>query len=147
MSVDGKYPVYGANGIIGKYEHYNHVASQICLTCRGNTCGIINYSLPYSWITGNSMVINVDNHLDSVNKRYLYHLLSTIDYAPYISGSGQPQIVRNTIAKMPVYLPFISQQNSIASALDTMIEKRDIEKGIQRLLILRKKELLHSLFI
>jgi type I restriction enzyme S subunit len=147
LSDDGEYPVYGANGIIGKYKEYNHVNSQICLTCRGNTCGTINYSLPFSWITGNSMVVNVDKHLDIVNKRYLYHLLSTIDYTPYISGSGQPQIVRCTIAKMPINLPDITHQISIASTLDTMIEIRSIEKSIQSLLFQQKKELLRSLFI
>ena len=147
LSVDGKYPVYGANGIIGKYNQYNHANPQICLTCRGNTCGTINYSLPYSWITGNSMVINVDRYPDRANKRYLYHLLSAIDFTPYISGSGQPQIVRNSIEKMPIYLPDTPHQTKVASALDAMIEKRETEKSILRLLAQRKKEMLRRMFI
>ena len=93
------------------------------------------------------MVINVDKYLDSVNKRYLYHLLSTFNYTPYISGSGQPQIVRSTIAKMPIYLPSISRQSKVASALDAMIEKKECEKGILDLLVQRKKKLLRNMFI
>nr|WP_257012942.1 restriction endonuclease subunit S [Prevotella intermedia] len=42
------YLVYGANGIIGKYREYNHRTEQICITCRGNTCGMVNYTKPKS---------------------------------------------------------------------------------------------------
>ena len=61
LTEDG-FLVYGANGIIGKYKEYNHKTEQICITCRGNTCGMVNYSKPMSWITGNAMVINTDEH-------------------------------------------------------------------------------------
>ena len=57
LTEDG-FLVYGANGIIGKYKDYNHETEQICITCRGNTCGMVNYTKPMSWITGNAMVIN-----------------------------------------------------------------------------------------
>ena len=55
---DGEYLVYGANGIIGRYDKYNHIESEVLLTCRGATCGSINVSVPYSWINGNAMVIH-----------------------------------------------------------------------------------------
>ena len=42
LTEDG-FLVYGANGIIGKYKQYNHKTEQICITCRGNTCGMVNY--------------------------------------------------------------------------------------------------------
>ena len=44
LTEDG-FLVYGANGIIGKYKDYNHKTEQICITCRGNTCGMVNLSL------------------------------------------------------------------------------------------------------
>lgn len=50
------FDVYGANGIIGKYSEYNHEFEQIAVTCRGNTCGTVNFTKPKSWITGNAMV-------------------------------------------------------------------------------------------
>lgn len=61
LTEDG-YLVYGANGIIGKYHSFNHEKEQICITCRGNTCGTVNFTEPKSWITGNAMVINTDNY-------------------------------------------------------------------------------------
>ena len=89
LTEDG-FLVYGANGIIGKYKDYNHETEQICITCRGNTCGMVNYTKPMSWITGNAMVINTDKYQDKVCKRYLYHYLSAYNFNSIISGSGQP---------------------------------------------------------
>ena len=91
LTEDG-FLVYGANGIIGKYKDYNHKTEQICITCRGNTCGMVNYTKPMSWITGNAMVINTDKYQDKVYKKYLYHYLSAYNFNSIISGSGQPQI-------------------------------------------------------
>ena len=63
---DEGFDVYGANGIIGKYYQYNHELEQIAVTCRGNTCGTVNFTKPKSWITGNAMVINLDNSTKAV---------------------------------------------------------------------------------
>ena len=62
LSKNGKYLVYGANGIIGRFDSYNHENSQIAITCRGSTCGEVTLTEPQSWITGNSMVVNLDKH-------------------------------------------------------------------------------------
>ena len=101
LTEDG-FLVYGANGIIGKYKDYNHETEQICITCRGNTCGMVNYTKPMSWITGNAMVINTDKYQDKVCKRYLYHYLSAYNFNSIISGSGQPQIVRTPLEKLKI---------------------------------------------
>ena len=109
LTEDG-FLVYGANGIIGKYKEYNHKTEQICITCRGNTCGMVNYTKPMSWITGNAMVINTDEHQNKVCKRYLYHYLSVYNFNSIISGSGQPQIVRTPLEQLKVPLPTFLEQ-------------------------------------
>lgn len=53
----GQYKVFGANGVIGFYDKFNHEFAEIAMTCRGATCGTINLTEPKSWITGNAMVI------------------------------------------------------------------------------------------
>ena len=57
MVENGLYNVYGANGIIGKYNSYNHENRTIAITCRGASCGNFLMTLPKSWITGNAMVV------------------------------------------------------------------------------------------
>ena len=147
MSSAGKYSVYGANGVIGHHVAFNHATSQICIACRGNTCGALNYSIPFSWITGNSMVINVDECSNMVDKRYLFHLLATIDFTPLISGSGQPQIVRGPLQKLPIVLPTIEEQRHIATILDAMNERLKCEEGVLSAFQVSKRAITTRLFI
>ena len=146
LTEDG-FLVYGANGIIGKYKDYNHKTEQICITCRGNTCGMVNYTKPMSWITGNAMVINTDKYQDKVCKRYLYHYLSAYNFNSIISGSGQPQIVRTPLEKLKITLPTISEQKQKAMILDKIQDKIEINHNILNLYILQKQYLLRQMFI
>ena len=141
------YWVYGANGIIGKYKEYNHETEQICITCRGNTCGTVNYTQPKVWITGNSMVVNTDKYQRQVNKRFLFHYLSSYNFKSIVSGSGQPQIVRTPLEKIKVVLPTIEKQVRIANSIDIVSEKINTESSVLRLLENQKQYLLRQMFI
>ena len=141
------YLVYGANGIIGKYREYNHRTEQICITCRGNTCGMVNYTKPKSWITGNAMIVNTDNYQDKICKRYLYHYLSTYNFNSIISGSGQPQIVRSPLEKLKVKLPAILKQKQIATFLDKLQNQIEINNNILHLYLQQKQYLFRQMFI
>ena len=146
LTEDGFF-VYGANGIIGKYGNYNHKTEQICITCRGNTCGMVNYTKPMSWITGNAMVINTDDYQDKVYKRYLYHFLSAYNFKSIISGSGQPQIVRTPLERLKVTLPTILEQKQKAIFLDEIQDKIDICNNVLSLYMRQKQYLLRQMFI
>ena len=57
----------------------------------GNTCGTVNFTKEKSWITGNAMVVNVDENA-LVDKHFMFQQLSSQDLSYLITGSGQPQI-------------------------------------------------------
>jgi len=103
MSSDGKYLVYGANGIVGRYDSYNHEYSVVAITCRGNSCGEINVTRPFSWITGNAMVVNPINKFVSID--YLFNTLKRSGIDKVITGSAQPQITRTNLAPLRVISP------------------------------------------
>ena len=111
---DSGFDVYGANGIIGKYGRYNHEFEQVVIGCRGN-CGAVNFTKPKSWITGNAMVINLDNSTKAI-KTFIYYLLSNTNFQYLISGSGQPQITSN-IRYHKIKLPNLDEQQKIAEVL------------------------------
>lgn len=113
--------VYGANGVIGYYDEYNHEQPQIAVACRGNTCGVVNFTKPKSWITGNAMVVNVDNY-NNVNKEFLYQKLSNENFAYLITGSGQPQITSN-IKNHKIKLPSLEEQKKIGEVLSACDER------------------------
>ena len=144
---NGSYPVYGANGVIGYFNRFNHKESQIMITCRGSTCGTVNVSVPYSWITGNSMVINMDDYQEIVDKMYLYYYLRTLSWKDLISGSGQPQIVRSSLLILKATLPPLDRQIEIRKVMDVFIIKLEIEKRILSALQKQKAFLLQAMFI
>jgi len=139
------FDVYGANGIIGKYSEYNHEFEQIAVTCRGNTCGTVNFTKPKSWITGNAMVVNVDDS-KVVNKTFIYYQLSHTNLTYLITGSGQPQITGD-IKTHKVKIPSLPEQTKIAnflSSIDSKIEQvgEQLDKSKQF-----KKALLQQMFV
>lgn len=113
---DGCYYVYGANGIIGKYDKYNHEAPEVVVTCRGATCGTVNMTKEKCWITGNAMVVSPK--LPTVSKTYLYYTLQHTDMNSVISGAAQPQITRQTLKELKIPLPPIKIQEEIVKELD-----------------------------
>ena len=122
---DGKYLVYGANGVIGRYNEYNHENSEVLLTCRGATCGAINVSEPYSWINGNAMVVQPKNN--DIGKMYLQHLLKAVDWSKVITGAAQPQITRQSLSPLDISIPPREEQERIVEELDCLsgiIEKK-----------------------
>jgi type I restriction enzyme M protein len=112
----GKYKVFGANGVIGYFDEYNHEESEVAVTCRGATCGTINFTEPRSWITGNAMVIKPKEN--NLNKRYLFFLLRSTDLSSVITGAAQPQITGSALKPFLIPLPPLEIQGQIVAELD-----------------------------
>ena len=140
------YLVYGANGVIGHYHSYNHEQPQICITCRGNTCGQVTLTEPFSWITGNAMVVNIEAN-ENIDQSYLFHFLSSYNYTSIISGSGQPQIVRSPLEKIKVPYLEIKEQKNISRILYSISSKHELEQTTLSLILLQKNYLVNQLFI
>ncbi|WP_346407646.1 restriction endonuclease subunit S [Acidovorax temperans] len=114
------YPVYGANGVVGYFDNFNHSTWQVTVTCRGSTCGTVNRTVNKCWITGNAMVIGCDGNA-SISKEFLYYALSFCDLSTCITGTGQPQIVRAPLANFEIRVPIeVFEQSAIATILSDM---------------------------
>ena len=121
IKTEGEYKVYGANGVIGYYDKFNHEESEVAMTCRGATCGTINYTEPRSWITGNAMVITPkDNRL---LKLYLKEYLTNTNVSHIITGSAQPQITRTNLNPLQIPLPPIDVQEQIVAECQKVDEE------------------------
>ena len=125
---DGKYLVYGANGVIGRYDKYNHEEPQLLVTCRGATCGSVNISLPYSWINGNAMVVKPKHK--SIDVRFVeYFFRGAVDLGRAITGAAQPQITRQSLSPIKFQYPSISTQQKIVAKLDAIFAEIEIARA------------------
>ena len=135
MLEDGPYPVYGANGVIGRYHQFNHDEPQLLITCRGATCGSVNISAPQSWITGNAMVVRPKGR--DIEIRFLEYLFrGGIDISKAITGAAQPQITRANLSPLEISYPAsVGEQRRIVGILDEAFEgiaraKANAEKNL-----------------
>ena len=136
MVENGPYPVFGANGVIGRYDKFNHEEPQLLVTCRGATCGAVNVSDPFSWITGNAMVIRPLN--TSIDIKFLEYLFKGgLDISQAITGAAQPQITRINLAPLAFQHPeSVEEQRRIVTLLDEAFAdiataKTNAEKNLQ----------------
>lgn len=140
LTKDG-YPVYGANGIIGCYTEYNHKNETLLITCRGATCGALNICQPYSYVNGNAMAL--DNLSDDIDIKYLYYYLMNRGLSDVITGSAQPQIVRQSLEKVFIEYPDLVTQKEIVYKFD-YVEKIMLHRNQQ---LSKLDELVKSRFV
>lgn len=113
-------PVFGANGYLGYYSSANHAHDTIAITCRGATCGEVNWVPGPAYITGNAMCLD-DIDTRQVNQRFLWHLLRHRGLKEIISGSAQPQIVGTDIRSVKIHVPPLHRQQVVTSVLDQQL--------------------------
>ena len=147
---DGPYPVFGANGVIGRYDKFNHEEPQLLVTCRGATCGSVNISEPNSWITGNAMVVRPkDQELDLHFLEFVFR--GGIDISAAITGAAQPQITRTNLSPLLIRFPkSVTEQARLADEFEKLTEEtqrlaRLYEQKLAALEALMKS-LLHQAF-
>jgi type I restriction enzyme S subunit len=122
MSEDGLYPVYGANGIIGRFNDFNHEEPQLVIGCRGS-CGEVHITNGKCWVTGNAMVIKPRS--EALLHFLKYFLLQREITNAIITGSAQPQITRKSLAPVRVSLPPLAEQQRIVAKLDAAFAEID----------------------
>lgn len=112
LTKDG-FPVFGSNGQIGYYTSYMYDTPQILISCRGASSGVVNISLPKSFITNNSLICEMTNKTESVFEYLKYYFLNT-NLVQYQTGSAQPQITINNIVKLKLLIPSTDVQIKFA---------------------------------
>lgn len=139
------YPVFGANGYIGYFSEYNHKTNQVIISARGEKTGTANFVQGPVWITGNSMVINLDN--SGVNKYFLYLNIKSFSLKKYITGGAQPQLTRDVLMKVPIFIPKIDEQNNISKIFIKLDNYITIHQRKLEQLKNLKQTLLNKMFI
>lgn len=82
-------PVWGARGLLGYSAHAVYDSPVPLVTCRGNGCGLVQWTDGPAYVSNNAMaVFSEDEH----DRRFLYYALIGSDFGPVITGSAQPQI-------------------------------------------------------
>jgi type I restriction enzyme S subunit len=106
IAESGKYPVYGANGVIGYCDKYNCSEQVVLITSRGNGSG--NVLMTYhkdAFITNNSFIVSPLKEYSYCQVPFTYLFLKNANFRSVRTGAAQPQLTNQSIHTVDVVLP------------------------------------------
>jgi type I restriction enzyme S subunit len=142
-----KVPVWGANGILGFTQNATYEEAQPLVTCRGNGCGLIQWSGGRAHISNNAMAIVLANQ-SKQSSRYLYYSLLNTDFTDVTTGSAQPQITMGHLNKKEIFWHSDPEERTaIAHILGTLDDKIELNRKTNETLEAMAKALFKSWFV
>ena len=135
----GKYPYYGAQGIVDYIDDYIFDGEYLLIAEDGENLkskkqNVANLAKGKFWVNNHAHVI-LNNDLSDLH--FLYYIFNSIDIAGYITGSAQPKLSQQNLNKIKLVIPPLPEQKAIAatlSALDDMIElNNQINKTLEEM--------------
>ena len=106
ISESGKFPVYGANGVIGYYDKANCNEQVVLITSRGNGSGdvLMTYHKD-AFITNNSFIVSPLEDYSYCQLPFTYQFLKNANFRAVRTGAAQPQLTNQSIHTVDVLLP------------------------------------------
>jgi type I restriction enzyme S subunit len=145
---DGRFPVFGGNGIAGMHDEFNLSGDNVIIGRVGALCGNARHITEEIWLTDNAFRI-VDRHFE-FDDAFLTYLLNFKNLRSFARQAAQPVISNSSLKDLLLTFPEIVKQKKIAAQLDALAEETHRLESIyqQKLAALEalKKSLLHQAF-
>lgn len=143
ISEEGRYPVYGGNGLRGYTDHSNFSGDCAIIGRQGAFCGNVRYFSGEAYMTEHAVVVCANN---LNNTHYLAYLLSTMNLGRLSGQSAQPGLSVKTLGIQEIMLPSIEYQNKVVALLSSLDEKIAVNNNINDNLQQQAELLYHERF-
>jgi len=124
----GKYPVYGANGIIGGFTEYN-ANNSVVIGHMGEYAGIVLWEEGKHFVTYNGIITKPKN--EALLPKYGYFMLYKMDLRKICDGSGQPFLSYSTLNSIKGFYPNSHKEQEQISKyfenLDGLIKRHELQ--------------------
>lgn len=147
--VSGKYPYYGASGIIDYVEDYIFDEELILLSEDGANILDRNYRVCFLakgkyWVNNHAHVLRA---MDGNVNGFICEQLESFDYRKYNSGGAQPKLNQATCRSIIMNIPCLEEQQKIADCLSSLDEVIEKQKATLAAWEEMKKGLLQQMFV
>lgn len=115
----GPYPVL-TSGESGGFHDEGPIEGPGITIGRATNLGKPKWSETNFWPHNTTMFVK---DFKGNNRRWVFHLFESLDLSGFDSGSVQPMLNRNYIAKVPVAVPPLAEQRAIAEVLGALDDK------------------------
>ena len=144
----GKYPYYGASGIIDYINDYLFDENLVLLSEDG--ANIIDRNYPVCFIATGKYWVNNHAHVLKVKTgvidKFICETLERLDYTKFNTGTAQPKLNQDICQKIVITIPNEDEQKCISEFLDRINNIITLHQRKLEHLNLKKKALLQKLF-
>ncbi len=150
--MNGKYPYYGASGII---DHVNKpIFKGDFLLIGEDGANLLARSTPIAFIAKGEFWVNNHAHvlttLEGIQLEFLSHFINSINLSSWVTGTAQPKLNQANMNKIPILIPPLNEQKRIVAKIEEIFSLLDFTKHliekIDPLLKQYKQSLLKSAF-
>lgn len=116
ISEQGKYPVYGGNGLRGYTNNYNFDGKCVLIGRQGAYCGNVRYFEGKAFMSEHAIVAVANSENCT---RYLAYKFDTMKLGRFSGQAAQPGLSVGKLAKLSIQVPSLPKQEKISSILST----------------------------
>jgi type I restriction enzyme S subunit len=120
--LNGSYPVFGSNGVIGYHSKYLVKGPGIIIGRKGSVGGV-SYSEQDFWPIDTTFYVKLKEGNDI---RFWYYLLKTLKLETMDSHSAVPGLSRDAAYNLQCFVPPLDEQQSLAGVLAALDSKIDL---------------------
>ena len=129
LNIKGKYPYYGASGIVDYLNDYKFDGEFVLISEDGEN--LKTRKTPIAFKASGKFWVNNHAHIISGKKLFLNDLLiyffANLDLNQYITGAVQPKLSKGNLLNIPIYLPKgENEQKSLTMILKSLDDKIDL---------------------
>ena len=145
----GKYPYYGAQGIIDYIDDYIFDGTYLLVAedgenLRSKKQHIAQLVSGKYWVNNHAHILESNGLCDI---RYICYLLNVFDISGYITGSAQPKLNQANLLAIEISLPPLAEQKRIADILSAIDDKIELNRRINANLEQQAQALYKSWFV
>lgn len=118
-ATEGKYLVYGGNGIAGRHTESNASKGTIVIGRVGALCGIAHITETDAWVTDNAFIVSYPEKF--LDRHFFALLLNQLNLRKSHRGSAQPVISGISVYPIPMPLPPLVEQKRIVKKVEDVM--------------------------
>jgi type I restriction enzyme S subunit len=137
--IERTYPYYGASGIIDYVDEFIFDFPTVLVAEDG--ANLLSRSTPLSFVAEGKYWVNNHAHIlkpQRMTTWYCSSLIALYPLDPWVSGSAQPKLTKESLGALRVWVPPLDEQKQIETAIEVEVKRlydarKPLEESIRKL--------------
>ena len=132
----GPYPYYGASGVVDQVDEFLFDGEYLLIAEDGENLRTRNTPVAFMargkfWVNNHAHIVRGNSEADT---RFLMYAIAASDISGYLTGSTMPKLTQGNLNRIPLRVPPVREQRSIAHILGTLDDKIELNQRMSETL-------------